>query len=222
MIENGDTIPYQLKIEVHNSDTSYFGSCNTFEKVNNRIINRQVECTRVGYWEVQNDNGTTTSKGEYTSWGRETGNWKTFDKKGQLIRETEYASIAKDTYILRKVKYVEGRAIIVSEKTWFAQLYLKHVLLIAIVILGSFFIRVPVNMAIAKRQFKQKPTFYLPGKTSFDKSTQYMIGTMFMFWWSDLNTENKTLGYLSNTLSVIALGGFLGVIIGLGISGELK
>lgn len=234
MVENGDTLPYKETMNIHD-DTLYFGNktiypgdttysapCQTFEKRNGQVINmKTADCRPTGFWIIESDEGLI-KKGNYNENGKKTGTWKTYDQNGQLVNEVEYASVANDTYILREVNYKNGQVEIVSEKTWFASFYLKNVLLVAIIILGAFFIRVPINMTIVRRQYGQKPVFWFPFVTSFDKAMRYMIGTMFTFWWTNLKPENKSLGRLSNFLSIIALGGFFGLIIGLGISGELN
>ena len=234
MIENGDTLPFKKTVKIYQDtihlehktifpgDTGYLIPCQTFEKVDGQIINmKTADCRPTGFWVIESDDGLI-KKGNYNEKGKKTGTWKTYDQNGQLKEEIEYASVANDTYILKEINYKDGQAEIVSEKTWFASFYLRNVLLIAVVIMGAFFSRVPLNMTTARRQYGQKPVFWFPFVTSFDKAMRYMIGTMFTFWWTNLKPENKSLGRLSNFLSIIALGGFFGLLIGLGISGELK
>jgi hypothetical protein len=194
MIWDGDTLPYAQTIKI-NDDTLYYGDniiypgdttysspCYGFEKLKGKIINRTTpDCKRLGFWIIVNED-STVSKGEYTSWGRFTGIWKDTDRKGKLVRETEYASVAQDTYILKDVVYKGGKQTIITNKSWFAKLYFRNTLLIALIILGAFFIRVPINMIILKRQHNQNPTFWIPFGTSFTESGQYMIQTMFTFW----------------------------------------
>ena len=237
MIKNGDTLIYEQTMEIH-KDTMYFGNntiypgdttysfpCYTFEKRDGQIINQRTpNCLPVGFWIIEHENGTI-SKGNYTSNGKLTGIWKTYDKGGQLIKEIEYTSIGNDTYTLKEIHYKDGQATIVSKKTWFASFYLQHLLLISIILGVIFFSRVFINSPIYNRK---NGTNYSPIYFHFgpivSKNFEHSLMCTFTFWWSvgKLKEESRSLARVSNILSIIALGLFFGLIIGLGLSGELK
>ena len=234
-VENGDTVPYHRKIKIYKDtfsfgqitkypgDTSFSVPCNTFEKRNGEIINvRSKRCLRQGYWRIKDDTGYV-HKGYHTKDGNRTGLWRIYTPEGKLYSEKEYISIVDDTYILKSVVFDKhGQPITISEKSWFAKFYLRNVLPIWLIIGFSMFLRAPVNAAIAQREDGQKPVLWIPFDTSFDDSMRYMIAVLFTFWVSGLSPENKWLGIISNSLSFIAVGGFFGVFIGLGASGELS
>ncbi len=224
MIEKGDTVPYKLEMHISGTDTSYYDSCNTFIIKNNEIINKEVNCVRRGYWEVENDNGTI-SKGNYNSKGSKIGIWKTYEINGQLKEEIEYASIGNDLYVLKDVQYKNGQEIIIKEKTWIAKFYLKHLLIICIILGISFFSRVFFNSTIYNRKngTSYSPIYFFIGTKTSD-NFGHSIACTFTFWWNvkKLREENKQLAIASNVLSIIALGLFFGIIIGLGFSGELN
>src|SRR5699024_2938033 len=158
-----------------------------------------------------------TKEGNYNENARKTGTWKTYDQNGQLVKETEYASVADDTYTLREIHYKDGQAEIVSEKTWFASFYLKNVLFISIVLGIAFFSRLFINSPIYNRKngTDYSPIYFHLGP-SVSSNFGHSIQCTFTFWWNikKLNEKDKSLGLLNNILSIIAVGGFLGLIIG--------
>jgi len=236
MIQNGDTLPYTQTMEIHDDtlylgnntiypgDTTYSAPCQTFEKLNGQIINlKTADCRPTGFWIIKSEDGLT-KKGNYNANGKKEGIWKTYDQNNQLMKEVEYASVANDSYILREIQYVNGQAKVISEKTWFASFYLKNVLLIAIVLGLAFFSRPFINSPIYNRinETDYSPIYFHLGpivSNNFGHSLQ----CTFTFWWNikKLHEKDKTLGRINNVLSVIAIGGFLGLIVGLTISGEL-
>ncbi len=237
MIVSGDTMLYEETMEIHDDtlhvfnntifpgDTTYSASCYTFEIRDNKVINRSNQkCLHIGFWIIENDNGTI-SKGWYSSNGKLTGIWKTFDQNNQLIKEKEYTSVADDTYVLKEVVYKNGKATIISEKTWFAKFYLKNVLTLSIIIGIAFFLRMFINCQIYNQQNKVNNSIsYIKNTSTIVKTQGLNILCTFTFWWriSKLKKESKSMAKFSNTLSIIALGLFFGIIIGLAISGELK
>lgn len=211
MIKDNDTLPYSEEMRVDGNDTTYAVSCNTFIIRDKKIINRQINCVSVGYWEFEKGSNTLL-KGFYNNNGGREGLWRTYDGKGKLLRETEYASVGRDTYILKETEYINGKAKVIVNKSWFAKFYLKNVLTISLIILISFFLRIPINFLILKKRY---------GQLRFGNALKYNVMTTFTFWWNGSNAENRKLKTISNVLSIIALGSFFGVLIGLAISGEL-
>lgn len=202
----------------------YSAPCQTFEKLNGQIINlKTADCRSTGFWIIEDDDGLT-KKGNYNENGKKTGTWKTYDQNGQLINEIEYASIANDTHILKEINYKNGRAEIVSEKTWFASFYLRNVLSVAIILGRAFFIRPFINSPIYNRinGTDYSPIYFHFGpivSNNFGHSLQ----CIFTFWWrtNKLHEKDKTLGWINKVLSVIAVGGLLCLLVGFAISGEL-
>ena len=236
MIQNGDTLPFKKTVKIYEDtihldhktifpgDTGYLIPCQTFEKVDGQIINRKTaDCRPTGFWVIKSEDGLI-KKGNFNENGKKTGTWKTYDQNGQLINEIEYASIANDTYILKEINYKDGQAEIVSKKTWFASFYLKNLLLIVITLGLAFFSRPFINSPIYNRiNGTDYSPIYLHFGPVVSKNFGHSLQCTFTFWWNikKLHEKNKTLGRINNVLSVIAVGGFLSLIIGLAISGEL-
>jgi hypothetical protein len=237
MIKNGDTLPYKETVRIYEDtihldhktifpgDTGYLVPCQTFEKVNGQIINmKTANCLPTGLWVIKSDDGFI-KKGKYNENGKKTGTWYTYNRNGQIVKEIEYVSVVDDTYILKEINYKDGQAEIVSEKTWFASFYFKNLFLIAIILGLAFFSRPFINSPIYNRI---NGTDYSPIYFHFgpivSKNFGHSLQCTFTFWWNvkKLNEKDKTLGRINNVLSVIAVGGFLILIIGLAISGELK
>lgn len=223
IVTKSDTIPYKLRMEVRDSDTMYFGSCNTIVKKGDVFINRQIECVRNGYWEIEHED-SSISKGNYITGGKKDGVWKTYDKHGELIKEIEYGSVAYDTHIFKEIHYKNGQATIISQKTWFAVFYLKNLLLIALVLVVAFFTRVMLNSELhnQKNGTNYSPIYVYFG-TFKSENFQHSLASTFTFWWNvnQFDSRNKRRAWLCNVLSVFVLGSFFILIIGLGLSGEL-
>lgn len=220
MVEDGDTLPFKLDTNIEDGDTSYLGSCHTFIVKSGKIINQREECVRKGYWEIENDDGTI-SKGRY-KYGDRSGVWKTYDKEGDLKRVLEYAVVTDDEqYVLKEVVYKDGKKKVLKDNTLFAKVYYRNVIPIMLTILFGVFLRVPLNWVIIYKNYGETPKFWIPGVTSGEEAIRYMIWSVFTFWWRGLNEESKWWGRVSNSLSVISVGGFFVVLIGLAVSGEI-
>lgn len=199
--------------------------CNSFKKRDGRIINRYTEdCKRVGFWINEEEDGSS-SEGHYNSSGKLTGVWKTYNNKRQLIREVEYASILDDTYTLKETVYKDGQPKVLSELPWFTAFYLKNLLPIVLVLGIAFFVRPFLNSPIhnQKNGTNFSPIYGFIGPSAAKSHTHSMLCT-FTFWWNikNLSAEHKTVGLLNNLFSIIALGGFLVLVIGLVLSGSLQ
>ena len=130
-----------------------------------------------------------------------------------------------ETYVLREIQYKDGEAIIISEKTWFARFYHKNVLVIVLTLGFMFLSRIFINSPIYNRQngTRYSPVYFFIGP-HFSNNYEHSIRCTFTFWWSikKLKEENILLAKLSNFLSIVALGMFFAIIIGLAASGEIK
>jgi hypothetical protein len=220
MVKNGDTLPYQVKMEINNGDTTYLGASITFEKVNGRIINRTDEnCVRQGHWKNTDSSGTYW-EGDCKD-GKAIGLWKQYSKSGKLLKEQETVSVAGDTYTVKEIDYSSGHPVIVVNKPFLA-FYLKNLYLIMIVFFVAFFSRVFINSIIYNRENNTNHSpiyFFAPGYVT--QNYGHSIICTFTFWFSKYKPENRKLVLISNTLSVIALGIFFGIIIAFTITGEI-
>jgi hypothetical protein len=220
MIKNNDTLPYKEKAEVRNDDTVYIGACWTFEKVNGQIINqRDQNCLPQGRWVITDSLGNYQT-GDYKD-GKALGIWKKFDKKGNLLKETETVSIANDTYTIKEIDYSSGQAVTIIDKP-FLDFYLKNLIAIVVVFFLSFFSRVFINSKIYNLEngTNLSPIFFHFGPLVTSNFGHSLL-CIFSFWFSNYKPENRRLVLITNTLSIISLGLFFGAIIGLAITGEI-
>jgi hypothetical protein len=220
MIKNNDTLPFKAEMAIHNGDTSYLSTCWTFEIQAGKIINqRDQNCLPQGNWVIIDSLGNYKT-GNYKD-GKAYGIWKQFDKSGKLLKETERISIGRDTYTTKEIDYTSGHSVTIIDKPFLA-FYLKNLIAIVIVLFLSFFSRVFINSKIynVENGTDYSPIyFFAPGYVS-DNFGHSLICT-FTFWFSNYKSENRQRVLISNTLSIIALGLFFGIIIGLVITGEI-
>ncbi|MGV6861226.1 MAG: hypothetical protein ACWA41_05615 [Putridiphycobacter sp.] len=237
MIKNGDTLPYKETVNIYEDtiqldqktifpgDTAFLIPCHTFEKVDGQIVNiKTADCSPKGFWIIESDNGFIV-KGNYNKNEKKVGTWKTYNQKGLLINEIEYVSVVNDTYVLREVNYKDGKAEIVMEKSWFVSFYLKNVVFISIFLGLAFFSRFFFNCPIYNRINKTNNSpFYTLFRPTKNTNFGHNLSCTFTFWWNikKLHEQDKSFGRINNVLSIIAIGGFLIIIIGLTITGELK
>jgi hypothetical protein len=220
MIKDNDTLPYKEEIQIIDGDTSYLGACWTFEKVNGQIINQSDDhCLRQGIW-VLTDSVGNYSTGDYKD-GNEKGIWKKFNKYGKLLKETEEVSLGDSSYKVKEIDYSSGHAVTVVDRAFLA-FYIKNFFIIITIIFGSFFSRIFINSEIynVENGTNYSPiAFILPGYAS--KNFTHSLLCTFTLWFFKYKPKNKKLVLISNILSLIAFGTFIGLLIGLGINGEL-
>ncbi len=221
MVKDTDTLPYQETMEVHqNGDTVYFGACRTFEKVNGQIINQSDDhCLRQGLWTITDSLGNYWTGNYYDN--NEVGVWKQFDKSGKLLKETEEVSFGKDTYKVKEIDYKSGQPVTLIDKSFLA-FYIKNLVAIMVIFFGTFFGRVFINSRIYNIENRTDFSpiyFYFPGFVS--KNFGHSLLCTFTLWFSNYKPENRRLVIISNTMSLIALTIFVGIIIGLAVTGEI-
>ena len=220
MIKNNDTLPYREEIQIVDGDTSYLGTCCTFEKTNGQIINQSDDnCLRQGVWIITDSTGNY-STGNYID-GNEKGIWKKFNKNGKLLKITEEVSLGDSSYKIKEINYSNGQAVTVVDRAFLA-FYIKNFFLIVSVIFGSFFTRIFINSRIynVENGTNYSPiTFYFPSNVS--KNSTHGLLCIFTLWFFKYKAENKKRVLINNVLSLIAFGMFFGLLIGLGMNGEL-
>lgn len=210
MIKNGDTLLYKEEMRVNDGDTTYLGACWTFEKINGQIINQSDnKCHAQGFWIIKDSLGNSW-KGDYQD-GKRTGTWKQFDKFDKLLKEKETITINKDTYTLKEVDYSSGQPVILVDKPFLA-FYLKNLLLITIILFVSFFSRIFINHRIYNIE---------NGETVSINNFKHNLLCTYSFWFSNYKPENRKLVLITNTLSIISLVLFFGIILALAITGEI-
>lgn len=221
MIKDNDTLPYQETMEVReNGDTVYLGACWTFEKVNGQIVNQSDDqCSRQGLWTITDSFGNY-STGDYHNNHRE-GIWKQFDKSGKLLKETEHVSFDKETYKVKEIDYTSGQPVTLIDKP-FLSFYIKNLVAIMVIFFLTFFGRVFINSSIynVENGTDFSPIFFHFGPL-VTKNFGHSLLCTFTFWFSNYKPENRRLVIISNTMSVIALTIFFGIIIGLAVTGEI-
>lgn len=175
---------------------------------------------KIGYWIIQENE--KTYKGYFNNNGQKEGIWSTYDNKDStLINESEYISIFEETYILKSSNFKGDSVIVTIDKPPFVKFYYRNITLFVIILSVSVFLRIPINMTLMWTEERKVPYIWIPLITSFQKASNYFIPVLYMFWWSNLKPESKYLGWFSNLLSVLLIGGFCTIIIGLTISGEI-
>jgi len=221
MIKEGDTLPFKLEVDISNGDTLYLGECYTFEKKGNQIINQTDDfCKRQGKWIITDDNGSYW-KGVYIN-NDKSGIWKEYDKNDNLLTETKKVTIGRDVYLVKKITYKDGVATVIVDKKFLA-FYLDNLFLIVWILGISFFGRVFINSRIynVENGTEYSPIRIIaPGYIA--ENTGHSMLCMFSFWFSNYKPENRVLVIISNTMSVIALGLFLGTLLGFAITGNLS
>lgn len=203
-----------------NGDTVYLGACWTFEKLNGQIVNQSDDhCLRQGLWTITDSLGNYWT-GNYHD-NNEIGIWKQFDKNGKLLKETEEVSFGKDTYKVKEIDYTSGQPVTIIDKPFLA-FYIKNLVAIMVILFVTFFGRVFINSNIYN---SENGTDYSPIYFHFGplvtKNFGHSLLCTFTFWFSNYKPENRRLVIISNTMSVIALTIFFGIIIGLAVSGEI-
>jgi len=234
MVQGNDTLPYKDKLVVQ-TDTSYFGdkvyypgdtlyegTCQSFEKVNGKIINQTDNCClRQGVWIITDSSGYYWT-GIYHN-GHEKGIWKWFDNKGKLLEETEKVNFAGDSYMVKEIDYSSGHPIIIVDRA-FLKFYIDNIILIYVIIFGTFFSRPFINSRIYNIENGTNLSllyFGLPFTKKYWKHASHSFLCLYTLWFFNYKPENRRLVIISNTFSAIALGTFFGLLIGLAINGEL-
>lgn len=220
MIKDNDTLPYKLEMEIRDGDTMYLGACRTFEKINGQIVNQSDEhCLRQGLWTITDSLGNYWT-GNYHN-NNEVGFWKRFDKSGKLLTETEEVSFGKDTYNVKEIDYTSGQPVTLTDKL-FLSFYIKNLVAIMVIFFMTFFGRVFINSNIynIENETDLSPIYFHFGPL-VTKNFGHSLLCTFTFWFSNYKPENRRLVIISNTMSVIALTIFFGIIIGLAVTGEI-
>lgn len=163
---------------------------------------------------------TTAAIGQYEN-NKRVGDWKYYSRNGKLQKVAEVVSLGNDNYTIKEIDYSSGEPITVVDKTFLA-FYLKNFVIIMIIFFGTLFGRVFINSRIynIENGTNLSPVyFYFPGFVS--KNREHSLICTFTFWFSNYKPENRRLVIISNTMSIIALTIFFGLLIGLAVNGEL-
>lgn len=232
MIKNGDTLPYQEKMVIQ-TDTVYFGDktlypgdtlyegvCRTFEKINGQIVNQSDDhCLRQGLWTITDSLGNYWT-GYYKN-NRQTGIWRRFDKEANLLKENRQVHLGQDSYLVKEIVYKDNVATVLIDKKFLA-FYIDNFFILVTIILGSFFGRVFINSKIynIENGTNYSPIYFFASGYVSDNIGHSLICT-FTLWFSNYKPENRQRVIISNTMSIIALTIFFGIIIGLALTGEI-
>jgi hypothetical protein len=177
---------------------------------------------RKGFCKVFFDDSTKTmvASGQYKN-NERVGDWNFYNITGKLIKVTEDISFGSDNYTIKEIDYSSGQPVLKVDRKFLA-FYLKNFNIIILIIFGSFFGRVFINSSIYNLEnvTNYSPIyFYFPGFVS--KNWWHSMLCTFTLWFVNYKPENRRLVIISNALSLIALGTFFGLLIGLAINGEL-
>lgn len=177
---------------------------------------------RKGFCKVFFDDSTKTmvASGQYKN-NERVGGWNFYNQEGTLVRVAEDISFGNVKYRVKEIEYSHGNSILKVDRRFLA-FYLKNFNVIILIIFGTFFGRVFINSRIYNLEngTNYSPIYFkFPGYVS--KNWGHSILSTFTLWFINYKPENRRLVIISNTLSFIVLGTFLGLLIGLAISGEL-
>lgn len=221
-IRKGDTL-FEYYPDGHLQSISLIKLSNSFTLIDtNRSECTIYEYERNGFCKVFFDDSLNSIvvSGQYKN-NERVGEWSYYDRDGKLLRISEVISFAKDDYTIREIDYSSGHPILTVDRKFLAY-YLRNFFIIMAIIFGSFFGRMFINSRIynIENGTNYSPIyFYFPGFVS--RSWWHSMLCTFTFWFVNYKPENRRLVVISNTLSLIALGTFFAILIGLAINGEL-
>ncbi|MCO5280543.1 MAG: hypothetical protein M9931_05730 [Chitinophagales bacterium] len=140
--------------------------------------------------------------------------------KTENFKETEEV-FGKDTYKVKEIDYTSGQPVTIIDKPFLA-FYIKNLVAIMVILFVTFFGRVFINSSIynSENGTDFSPIYFHFGPL-VTKNFGHSLLCTFTFWFSNYKPENKRLVIISNTMSVIALTIFFGIIIGLAVTGEI-
>lgn len=216
MVKNGDTVPYQLEIiiqtdTVHYGNKTYYpgdtlfeGACQTFEKINGKIVNQtDAYCLNQGVWTISDSLGNYWS-GIYRD-NKKIGVWKHYDKNGKLLKEVEEIALDSKVYRIKEIDYSSGKPITVINKPLLS-FYIKNLYAFMIIFFVAFFGRIFVNSKIYNNENGTDfSLFYIGFGKLADKKAAHGILCFFTFWFFKYDPKNRWLVITSNSLSLLAL-----------------
>lgn len=162
MVKGKDTLPYKDKMIITSDttykagatylkfDTTYECSCNSFEKLNGKLVNRtDSSCLKQGLWAaVMADGSYTTSV--FTD-NDDSGEKKYYGKNGKLLKETKEIDFIKHRYTIKETNYSKGIPSIVINQPLFG-FYLTHFATILSVLIALMVIRIFINSNIYNQE----------------------------------------------------------------------
>lgn len=210
MIKEKDSLPYEAEITIQKDtfyglqktyypgDTMFSYPCESFEKINGRVINYvDINCHRQGLWTIYDTIGNYCT-GKYLN-NEKVGLWKYYNKNKKLIKEIEDVYLDDNAYRVIENDYSNGRKNIVIYKPLLS-FWIKNDIFILIVMFGCFFFRVFINSIIYNNENDISPV-----TITNDRILLYL----FTLWFFKFKPENKTFVIISNSLSFIAITLFI-------------
>ena len=221
-IRKSDTL-FEYYPDGHLQSISLIKLSNSFTLIDTNKSERTIsEYERNGFCKVFFDDSLNSkvASGQYKN-NERVGDWSYYDRYGKLLRVSEDISFGKDNYTIKEIDYSNGQPVLTVDRKFLA-FYLKNFFFIIAIIFSSFFGRVFINSRIynIENGTNYSPIyFYFPGFVS--KNWWHSMLCTFTLWFVNYKPENRQLVIISNTLSLVALGTFFGILIGLAINGEL-
>ncbi|WP_169316202.1 hypothetical protein [Mucilaginibacter paludis] len=227
MILGQDTLPYKVNMIISSDttykggltlikiDTSYQDRCYVFEKRNGKIVNRTDRCClRQGLW-IFTDSVGNYSTCFYTD-GNDFGKWKSYNKYGKLLKETEEVSLGQKHYITKEIDYSGCKAVtIVNMPFW--GFYITYFFIVIPILVFLSIVRILLNHHIYN--IENNTNYSLFGnrfKLAVNESGQLrheLLSTFTIFFFR-YKPENKPAVVISNLLSLLCFGSYAILIIG--------
>jgi len=145
-----------------------------------------------------------------------------YDTNNTIIKQIDRINTIDGTVEVKEVKFNDKGEQIIYNKTLFTKIYLKFTIEYMVIFFILMFIRIILNSIIYNRENNTNlsPIYFFAGPY-VTKNYGHSLISVFTFWFSNYKDENKKMVYFSNTISIITLTLFFGVIIGLMVSGEI-
>ncbi|MCK5847137.1 MAG: hypothetical protein KAG84_06845 [Bacteroidales bacterium] len=145
-----------------------------------------------------------------------------YDTNNTIVKQIDKINTIDGMVKVKEVLFNDESEQIIYNKTLFAKIFYRFTVEYMVFFFILMFIRIILTSIIYNRENNTSlsPIYFFVGPY-ITKNYDHSILSVFTFWFSNYKDKNKKMVYFTNTLSIITLTLFFGVIIGLMISGEI-
>lgn len=145
-----------------------------------------------------------------------------YDTNNTIVKQIDKINTIDGMVKVKEVLFNDESEQIIYNKTLFAKIFYRFTVEYMVLFFILMFIRIILTSIIYNRENNTSlsPIYFFVGPY-ITKNYDHSILSVFTFWFSNYKDKNKKMVYFTNTLSIITLTLFFGVIIGLMISGEI-
>ena len=145
-----------------------------------------------------------------------------YDTNNTIVKQIDKINTIDGMVKVKEVLFNDENEQIIYNKTLFAKIFYRFTVEYMVLFFILMFIRIILTSIIYNRENNTSlsPIYFFVGPY-ITKNYDHSILSVFTFWFSNYKDKNKKMVYFTNTLSIITLTLFFGVIIGLMISGEI-